>query len=378
MKILFLSSSLAPQFGGAAVSESTLCGKLSSEHEVVVLSRKNRLDLAFTAKQGIKKVVSFKPSEVVKAFFDSEHYLCQLIQKAEVFHLNGHWFWENYFFARLCTRYDIPYILHPRGMLWVSYRRPLLKRVFNLVLGNWIVSHASKIILLSEFERTQLANYSIKEENLIVIPNGVEIAELESSSSKPDESYLLYLGRIEERKNLKFLIRSFEKAYQKNRALKLRLVGPFERGYEQILIKLIRELNLGEVVRVEGPLYGKDKEELLKGAQAVIYPAQGEPFGRTVFEAFAAGTLCLTPLQSGGAEYVRKFAPELLYPDHSEDMLAKKILNVGKMALDHRRRLIFEARSWVEQNLDWSLISKKILDSYEFALKEAKRGHEKS
>ena len=84
---------------------------------------------------------------------------------------------------------------------------------------------------------------------------------------------------------------------------------------------MIANLRLEKKITIEAPIYGLEKTKLLTGAIAVIYPAIEEPFGRTIFEAFAAGTLCILPEKSGGAEYVEEFAPNLIYHDTSEASL---------------------------------------------------------
>lgn len=367
MKILFLSSSLAPHFGGAAISESSLSAELCKEHDVVVLSRQDRLDVEFAKKQGIRKVIPFSPVSVLCAFFNSRHPLTQEIKASTIFHLNGHWYWENYFFARLCCRYKVPYVLHPRGMLWAAYRRPRLKKLFNMLLGSWIVSHASKIILLSEFEKKQIEGYPVDESKLAIIPNGINSVEKLFQINRKI-SYFLYLGRLEPRKNLEFLIRTFKKVHEISRTSILRLVGPVERSYDLALQRLIAELGLEDCVKIEEAVYGPDKDALLQGATAVIYPSQGEPFGRTVFEAFAAGTLCLIPQNSGGAEYVEKFAPNMVYPDQSEVLLAEKMIQTMDFTGAERIRLVNSAKAWIAQNLNWPTITQQTLQIYEHVL----------
>ncbi len=363
MKILFLSSSLAPHFGGAAVSESALSAELSKEHNVLVLSRQDRLDKEFVERQGIKSTLPFKPISVLFAFLKPGHPLNREIRSSDVFHLNGHWFWENYFFARLCYRYGVPYILHPRGMLWVAYRRPYLKKLFNLILGNWIVSHASKVILLSEFERNHCEGYPVKEDNLTVFPNGIRCVE-GGGDSLSTGSYFLYLGRIEPRKNLEFLIRVFSQIYKKNSSVQLRLVGPVERNYDSLLKRLVSKYKLEEVIKIQSAVYNQEKIDLLRNASAVIYPAKGEPFGRTIFEAFAAGTLCLIPTNSGGVEYVEKFAPFVIYEEKSEDSLATKMQEVLALTYSERNQHIKNSQNWVSTHLDWTAITQKIVKIY--------------
>lgn len=363
MKILFLSSSLAAHFGGAAVSESSLAFELSKDHDLLLLSRSNRWDRNFTDAQGLTKVRSFSPISVFIAFLNPWHSLNTEIRNADLFHLNGHWFWENYFFARLCCRYHTPYVLHPRGMLWTTYRRPKLKKIFNILIGNWIVRHADKVILLSKFEEQQCHTYRLKKENFIVIPNGIAPIQC-IKAEEPTLSYFLYLGRIEARKNLEFLIRSFVLFNSENAYSQLRLVGPVERNYDERLKELIANLRLEKKITIEAPIYGLEKTKLLTGAIAVIYPAIEEPFGRTIFEAFAAGTLCILPEKSGGAEYVEEFAPNLIYHDTSEASLNEKLKQTYALPISERSQQIKICQSWVAKHLDWPAITERVVKTY--------------
>lgn len=369
MKILFLSSSLAPQFGGAAFSESALSSALGKQHDVVVLSRKNRVDSSFAKNQGIKKLISFSPLSAFRAFLNPGHLLAREIRSCNVFHLNGHWFWENYFFARLCYRYGVPYVLHPRGMLWVAYRKPKLKKLFNLLLGNWIVTHASRVILLSQFEKNHCEAYGLKTDCTVVIPNGISSFSGVLEMGLP-EPYFLYLGRIEPRKNLEFLIKVFSEFYKTNPTCKLRLIGPVEKKYDQLLRELVSDLKLENAITFEPAVYGIEKEKVLKNSLAVIYPAFEEPFGRTTFEAFAAGTLCLIPEDSGGAEYVKKFAPYMIYGNNEIESLKMKMDSVFSMPQSQRVKHVEVCRRWVSTHLDWTAITQQVLQIYSQVLSQ--------
>lgn len=363
MKILFLTSSLAPHFGGAAVSESSLCFELGKSNDVTVLSRSNRLDLAFAHRQGLKNVKSFKPTEVLFAYLFKNHWLAKEVKGSEVFHLNGHWFWENFFFARLCHRYGVPYLLHPRGMLLVAYRRPWLKRLFNRLIGNWIVQNASKIILLSKFEKNHCVPYQVSPSKFVIIPNGISsVTSRAMGTSK--QRYFLYLGRIEPRKNLEFLIRAFLLFSQTDSSSVLRLVGPIEKKYDSVVLNEIKKLGLEHRISLEPPKYGTEKDELVGNAVAVIYPAFEETFGRTVFESFASGTVCLLPDASGGAEYVRGFAPEMIYQSQSEDSLSVKMREVVDLSYEVRRDCLQRSQKWISKYLNWAEISEQVLNTY--------------
>jgi glycosyltransferase involved in cell wall biosynthesis len=355
---------MAPRFGGAAVSESCLSAHLSEKHQVTVLSRNDRADAAFAKEQGVAKLITFSPFSVLLAFLNPKHPISREVASSDLFHLNGHWFWENYFFARLCYRYQIPYVLHPRGMLWGAYRKPQLKRLFNFLIGNWIASHASKVILLSEFEKRHCEKYPIQSQKLVVIPNGID-APSEMHLEQQIENYFLYLGRVEPRKNLEFLIEGFATFFKQKKDFKLRIVGPVERGYDESLNQLIRDRNLEGVVTIEPAVYGDKKRLLLQKAKAVVYPAIEEPFGRTVFEAFSEGTLCVVPDKSGGAEYVRQFAPGLIYQEDDVGSLAERLSSICQMPDEKRSEQLKKSQVWVSLNLNWGSITRRVISLYE-------------
>ena len=103
------------------------------------------------------------------------------------------------------------WVIHPRGMLLMGHRRVLLKRIFNLVIGSWIIKNASKVIALSRYETEQFKPHRIPPERVQIIPNGVPLEQRGKRDPKP---YFLYIGRIESRKNLIFLIQAFQKYRQ--------------------------------------------------------------------------------------------------------------------------------------------------------------------
>src|SRR4051812_15158064 len=103
MHIIVTSQALTPWYGGSAISEASLCSHLGKNCKVTVLCREGAVDYAFVQSFGLKDVREYRPREVVDAWRNPKHWLSRTLDEADVFHLNGHWKWENYFFARLCV-----------------------------------------------------------------------------------------------------------------------------------------------------------------------------------------------------------------------------------------------------------------------------------
>lgn len=375
------SQALTPWYGGSAISEASLCSHLGKNCEVTVLCRQGLVDYAFIQSFGLKNVREYRPREVVEAWRNGKHWLARLIREADVFHLNGHWKWENYFLARICAREGVPYVLHPRGMLLVGHRRVLLKRVFNLLIGNWIVRNASAVIALSQFELGQFRPYQTKQDAVVVIPNGISAPKKKSGGSRsPVETkpFFLYLGRLEARKNLIFLVRAFRHYVDRGGDANLLLVGPIERGYDRAVNTEIASLDLKDRARIHPPVYEPERTAYLKQARAVIYPSNDEPFGRVPFETLAAGGVPIVPDQSGSAEYLKPFLPGCIYRHQDAESLLEVLQRLDLREMPNLEQGLARARQWVEEDLDWQDITRTVEGLYQKLIRRVGRAPRKT
>lgn len=208
MRILFVSSGLGAQYGGAPISEASLASHLRDHCDVTLLCNRQRFDPNFLKSFDFENAHAFNPLDVYRASQGGTSEIQGYFEGIDLLHLNAHWQWENYFFAKIALARGIPYVLHPRGICHVTARKNWRKRAFNLLLGNFIVRSAAKIILLSEYESAQLAPYRVAADKLVVIPNGISPPP-PSASSTGKGNYFLYYGRLEARKNLLFLLDAF-------------------------------------------------------------------------------------------------------------------------------------------------------------------------
>lgn len=113
-----------------------------------------------------------------------------------------------------------------------------------------------------------------------VIPHGVDVDDF-AFNEKPGD-YVLYLGRFVSGKGPLLAIETARKL-----GLKLKLAGPSNPYFREKIQPLLDGKNLEYV----GFVAGKDRNELLGGAQALIYPIQyPEAFGLVLVEAMLCGT----------------------------------------------------------------------------------------
>lgn len=368
MRVTFITSGLSYHHGGSAFSEGALIQALQKHAEVTVLVEEGRLEEGFKKDHELKDARNFNRIDTVWAWLNPNHWIHKLIQESTVCHFNGHWKWHYFFLTRICKKSGVPYILHPRGMLFIGHRKKWIKPIFNFFLGNPIVHDASKVIALSRFEVAQFKPYQLEASHVEVIPNGIPVPKI-VETHKPKlpsgvDSYFLYIGRIESRKNLLFLVDSFKVFLEKGGKSSLLIVGPVEYGYDQEVSERIRSHHLTEKIFVLGPTYKKEKEALLYHSKGVVYPSFDEPYGRVPFEAIGCLSYPVIPDESGSAEYIQPFLPQCIYHHQNKDSLAQVFLNLEVAAKENDASLK-KAKDWVQEALDWSKISTEVLKVYQ-------------
>lgn len=126
-------------------------------------------------------------------------------------------------------------------------------------------------------------------QDIAIVPNYIDLKMYRDSRQyKRDENTVLYLGRLEKRKGVKYLLKAFAELAEKDPKVKLVIAGD---GSERD--KLEDWVLSNEVPRVEflGAVTEEEKVKLLKKAAVYCSPAiYGESFGVVLLEAMAAGT----------------------------------------------------------------------------------------
>lgn len=124
---------------------------------------------------------------------------------------------------------------------------------------------------------------------ITIVPNYIDLATYRQAKAvKRDPNMILYIGRLEKRKGVKYLLQAFAELAATDKKVKLVIVGD---GSERE--KLEDWVENYEVPRVKflGAVSEEKKVQLLKTAGVFSSPAiYGESFGVVLLEAMAAGT----------------------------------------------------------------------------------------
>lgn len=192
--------------------------------------------------------------------------------------------------------------------------------------------HASTIIAISNFTKHELQHfYSVRDNKIIVVHNGFTAKDYYSQTITKHDSatkpYLLFIGRIERKKNVANLVRAF--AILKLRyhlPHQLKLVGFPGYGYEEIE-QAIQESGCEKDILQLGYIPQTEMTTLMTQATAFIFPTAYEGFGIPILEAMAARTLVicsdLEPLHEVGGEACQFFPID--NPERIADVIAQTV-----------------------------------------------------
>jgi len=201
----------------------------------------------------------------------------------------------------LVTVHDLGYRVFPQA-------HPRLQRWYLELSTRWNVSVASHVLVDSRATRDAvMAAYGISSEKITIVYPGYasDLAPIRDSQQRAGVRqrygipgpYILFLGRIQPRKNLVRLIDAFAQIAPTYPQLVLVLAGP-QGWLTRPIVDRVQAHGLTRRVLFPGYVATEDKAALISGAEVFAYPSLYEGFGFPVLEAQACGVPLLTSATS--------------------------------------------------------------------------------
>lgn len=187
-----------------------------------------------------------------------------------------------------------------------------------------------KIITASEFSKKEIIEtLGVASEKIEVIYQGIG-EEFRTVRNDDDEGiktrlklpdkYILYVGMLEEKKNIKRLIEAFGKIEKGLFGISLVIAGRKDNPLYS-LKEEIEKRNLKERVVETGYIKQEDLPGLYRGAELFAFPSLYEGFGRPILEAMASGIPVVTSNTTALAE-IAEDAAILVNPMEAESIAA--------------------------------------------------------
>lgn len=223
----------------------------------------------------------------------------------------------------IVTIHDLIFLHTPQYYHWID------RKIYNYKFRK-ACEHADRIIAVSEYTKQEIINYyHIPEEKIDVVYQGCDPVfaqemspqkkeEVKSKYALPDE-FVLYVGSIEERKNLLLVAKAMPLLQQQTgEGISVVAVGR-RTPYVDTIQTYLKEQGIEHLFHFYHQVPYEDLPAFYKLARAFVYPSRIEGFGIPLLEAITSG---VPAIGCTGSCLEEAGGPDSLYvaPDHAKDM----------------------------------------------------------
>lgn len=244
-------------------------------------------------------------ADILPYFMPSlRHYVTYCHFPAAAVHIRNH---DTNYLNTLQEMSVLDGVLEDDEEIW----KGLMRYYFLMLRESLIITNSrfSKIAITKELQSSREDYKKIPT----IIPPPVSVSEISKTivSQQSRDDIILVLSRIHPSKKI-------ENAVEMARILKKRSIGKgmiiagnltsddLCQKYYASLMAMTENYRLSDYVTFLPSVHFRELRQLLQKAKAYFHPMQGEPFGISVVEAMAAGTIPIVPNIGGMTEFVPK------------------------------------------------------------------------
>lgn len=329
MKVLRVTSSMNPDEGGVVEAINQAC-KLFNDN-------KYRMDVLCHDESNVKKHEDSKDYCIIslgkgvtsyKFNIKLIHWLINNSRKYDLVIIDGLWQFHSIsgFILKLL---GVPYFVFVHGMLDPYFNSNKLKYFkklpFWFLIERNILAMANGVIFTCEEEKRLAAKsfpfYKVKPlicslgvEGCINQPEVTSEAFLDTYPDLRDKSFMLFLSRVNPKKGLDLLIKSFARLSDTHGKV-IAIAGPSNAAYKEELMSLIRNEGIENSVFWLGSIRGDVKWGAYELADCFILPSHQENFGIVVAEALSTSTPTLISNKVNIYDEVERFSAGFVSED---------------------------------------------------------------
>lgn len=233
----------------------------------------------------------------------------------------------------------------------------------------WQSQFSDKIIAVSESTKNDLINiYSVDPAKVEVIYSGInptikrlsydEIKRFREDNSLSEE-FILFVGKLEPRKNIVSLIRAFDIIRKNIKYKNLQLVIVGARGWlaDDMFTEINRSINRDNII-IKNYINDNQRSGYYSCASIFVYPSFFEGFGFPPLEAMACGVPVITSFNSALPEVAGGGA--VLVDSSNTDDIVIAIDSI--LSIERLRERLARAGSGVASYFSWNTTAKKTLE----------------
>jgi glycosyltransferase involved in cell wall biosynthesis len=349
MNILHIMPAYIPayRYGGPVRSVHDLCRKLVESGHVVTVFTTNFdgvriMDVPLNTPCNIDGVIVYYFSVDLPFFYfrsmSLKRKLKRTIEKFDLVHIHCIYVYTTFVASRLAKKFNIPYVVSPRGMLdggAIKIKGTLKKKLYLRLVERKTFSNAGLIHYTSEDESIKSV-FSKLTKNVVIISNGLDIEKYQTCEfdNLPDKytslqhkKIVLFLGRINYIKGLDILANSWPKIVSSFPDAQLIIAGPNNDNYKESIVAIIKSLGVTDSVTFTGELDFEDKVKFIKTSEVLVAPSYLESFGMSIVEAMACSKPVIISNKVNIYPIIQKYDAGII-TSCDKDEVASAVINI--------------------------------------------------
>ena len=287
----------------------------------------------------------------------------RVIKNNKIDLIHAHWILPQGLIAYIIKKiYKVPYVVTSHAGDIFPLKNKFLKKIASISVSNAKHATANSIA-------TKEAIQKICKKKIEVIPMGVNLTQFSPKKKdlkikqklKIKKHMILFVGRLVEKKGLKYLIRAMPLILKENKDSKLIIIG--DGPLKENLINLSKRFNLEKSIKFLGKMSNQETSKYYATADLFVGPSivtkQGdtEGLGIVFLESLASGTTVVGSNVGGIPDIINKKTGILTKEKNYKDLATKVnyILKNKKL----RDKLAIEGRKHVSTKFSWDYVTKK-------------------
>lgn len=331
-----------------------------------------------------KFLIHWTPAAKIHDYcFFNKKILRPLVKQADIILTEEFEQWESCFLALTYPHktiiYNGPYDLSQKVTPWKALdviRIGGLKRTIRIGIKAIHEAVFLKKMLrknITIVTKSNLAQKTIESKgfrNVRVVPVGLDIEKfngyVETVPIRTDLAALplLYVGEIQFRRDIIFMLKLVRRLRDEGVPATLRLVGSGPDNYVDACKRLCRELNIEAYVEFSGQIEQASLPGIYKGHPVFLLPSKYEIFGMSMLEAMFFGGIVLTTFHGGSDIVIQNAVNGFILRDNDQDSWAKTLIAIHKNKIDVGK-ISENARLTVINDYTWKKSAAKFIEIFE-------------
>lgn len=291
--------------------------------------------------------------------------------------IHSHYWDAGYVALKLKEKLNVPiaHTSHSLGLIKRLFLGELGKKVdyrfeIRINIEKKILAEADLIVSASPVEQEYVSRLYGINRKFEVVPPGVDTKYFSPENVmniKLPEKYIFTTGRFEWTKGFDLLVRAFPYVVMEHSDVYLIVGGGslkpthIEKQVREEIWRIAREGKVEKNIIQTGRIPNEELPTYYAKSALTVLPSRYDLFGMVAIEALACGRPVVVSKYAGAHRMIGRYG--LIADPFDEEDLASKIL----WLLDHpekANKMGIEGRKFVEKNMSWEALAKKLLSIY--------------